>query len=292
METPALRQQLGREIREKSHPLVPIATDTAPEITTLSGIRCVAFDVYGTLLISAAGEISSAGDTSQSSAAFATTAEMLGLSREQATLVANVFHQRISAHHERARHHGVVHPEVDIRAIWHEATTILRPPRQPPPEMIALAYELDANPVWPMPGARGLLQALKDRGVRVAIVSNAQFYTPLIIEELFGESLPGLNLKPCIWSYEVGEAKPSPAPFRALTDRLFYEGITPGETLYLGNDMLNDIVTAQNVGLRAVLFAGDARSLRYRDGMTEIARYAPDAVVTALEQVTDVIESL
>ena len=41
-------------------------------------------------------------------------------------------------------------------------------------------------------------------------------------------------------------------------------GVAPGEVLYVGNDMLNDVYAAGQVGFRTALFAGDQRSLRMR----------------------------
>lgn len=41
-------------------------------------------------------------------------------------------------------------------------------------------------------------------------------------------------------------------------------GIESSQTLYVGNDMLNDIYPAQQLGLKTAFFAGDQRSLRKR----------------------------
>jgi len=47
---------------------------------------------------------------------------------------------------------------------------------------LAVEYECRVNPVWPMPAALETIETLRARGFRLGIVSNAQFYTPLIIE--------------------------------------------------------------------------------------------------------------
>jgi putative hydrolase of the HAD superfamily len=291
MLTPVLRQQILTEIRRKSYHLAPIPTDATAEINELAGIRCVAFDVYGTLLVSTAGEIGTAVDSPQESGPFAVVANALGLSREHAPTVAETFHERIAAHHERGRKRGISHPEVDICTIWREVMAHIDVHNPIYPEFAAITYELAANPVWPMPGAGTLLSSLAEGEIRIALVSNAQFYTPLILEELLGEFRTGLTIKPRVWSYEIGEAKPSPYPFVSLVSQLSAEGISPGETLYVGNDMLNDIVAAQDQGLRAALFAGDARSVRFRTGLPQVEGRVPDAIVTDLRQLARVIES-
>ena len=61
----------------------------------------------------------------------------------------------------------------------------------PEKHLIALAteYECRVNPVWPMPGARDCLRELAGAGLALGIVSNAQFYTPPMLQALLGESL-------------------------------------------------------------------------------------------------------
>jgi putative hydrolase of the HAD superfamily len=59
-------------------------------------------------------------------------------------------------------------------------------------------------------------------------------------------------------------------------------GIRHDEVLYVGNDMLNDIMPANSVGFRTALFAGDARSLRLREDEPSVRGSTPDLVVTDL----------
>jgi len=68
-------------------------------------------------------------------------------------------------------------------------------------------------------------------------------------------------------------------------------GIMPGNVLYVGNDMLNDIYTAHNSGFQTCLFAGDRRSLRLRTDRPECASLKPDAIIKELNQLTDMIRS-
>ena len=44
-------------------PLTPIPTDAQPVLRKIDGIEAVLFDVYGTLIISASGEVGTAADT-------------------------------------------------------------------------------------------------------------------------------------------------------------------------------------------------------------------------------------
>jgi FMN phosphatase YigB (HAD superfamily) len=47
-----------------------------------------------------------------------------------------------------------------------------------------------------------------------------------------------------------------------LSDRLAGRGISPAETLYIGNDPLQDIVTAAACGFKTALFTGHPDSIR------------------------------
>ena len=77
--------------------------------------------------------------------------------------------------------------------------------------------------------------------------------------------------------------------FNAAAEVLSAYGIGPPEVLYVGNDMLNDILPASSVGFRTALFAGDARSLRRRQGDGRVARIVPDLVLTRLSQLQECI---
>ena len=87
------------------------------------------------------------------------------------------------------------------------------------------------------------------------------------------------------YSYQYGRAKPDEFLFREAVAGLDRKGISPSESLYVGNDMLNDIMPAAKMGFRTALFAGDRRSLRLREGDSRVAGVSPDIVVKNLNEV-------
>ena len=143
---------------------------------------------------------------------------------------------------------------MEIRAIWKEVLTRLIEDgaikgnlTMAAVETLAVEYECRVNPVWPMPGARELLDALQQRGMVLGVVSNAQFFTPLLFEAFFRTPLSQLGFEPalCQWSFEALEAKPSDRLFRNTLDALHARhGMDPAQVLYVGNDWLNDILPA------------------------------------------------
>ena len=285
-----------------------LASTPAP----VEGIRAILFDIYGTLFVSASGDVGTAlseGENDRFTEAFAEAVPHLvgmrararDLPAELGESASEAYFNAISRAHAASRRAGIDYPEVEIRHIWQEACDELTSAgflfRQPDPaeiERLALSYELRSNPVWPMPEAARTLGELATAGYRLGIVSNAQFFTPLLFPALMGAEPQDLGFDPgaCTFSFAQGVAKPSSRlfdePLRHLRDS---HGITPAEILYVGNDMRNDILTAGRAGCRTCLFAGDRRSLRLRGGDREAADITPDAVIRSMSELHSVLSS-
>ncbi len=242
-------------IRELSRPLEPLPTGVEPRLPALvPAVRAVLFDLYGTLFVSGAS-----GETAP------------GLGAE------------IARRHAASRAAGEPFPEVDLREVWR---AVLGGPDRGDADIEAHAVrqECTHNPVWPMPGLTSTLEALRDAGLAMGVISNAQFMTPLLLPALANKNMEALGFDPdlCLWSYRERRAKPSPALFAEAAARLAARGIGAGETLFVGNCTRNDIAPAAAAGFRTALFAGCARSLR--DGGEAL----PDLVVTELPQLVGI----
>ncbi len=280
---------LKKTILALSRPLTPKPTHIQPRLQSLSNIKAVLFDIYGTLFISAAGDIGvdTAVDNHQ---AFQAALRAVGL---PAVGSAEQLKKAIEAEHRRKRAQGIDFPEVDIVAIWRQVLAGLMPETTLTDErlqQLALEYEWRSNPVWPMPGLAALLAGLKSKGMTMGLISNAQFYTPLLLEAFLQKPLQtiGFDEDLCIFSYQVGEAKPSPRLFELAVTRLARFGIKTDEILYIGNDMLKDVWPASQLGLRTALFAGDARSLRLREDDPRCQGLQPDLIVKNLPDLLQV----
>lgn len=195
------------------------------------GIKAVLFDVYGTLLASGAGD----------------------LHPDPALRAA------IDTAHAASPH---PFPEVEIREIHAAMHPGLS---REEIEELALRHERSVNPTEAIPGAVETLLGMRDLGISLGLVSNAQFYTLPELERCLG-SLESLGIDPglCVFSYEHRRAKPDVFLFEMARDRLLARGIPAGEVIYIGNDVRNDIEPAAQAGFRTVLFAGDALRLRGR----------------------------
>lgn len=212
-------------------------------------IRAVIFDVYGTLLIAPPGGFKPdpAFDLILSSiiGSFGHTPPA------EPTLAV---HQLIRQHHQSSPH---PHPEVDLRTIFRE---LLKTDADPTPMIQAIE---DARLTCePMPGAAETIRSLLARDIQLGILSNAQSNTLTVLDRLLGGVLPLFRPDLTILSYQHGVAKPSPELFQLLTERLAAVGISPGETLYVGNDPSQDVIPAKAAGFLTALFTGHPSSLR------------------------------
>ena len=288
-------------IKSLSRPLEPLPTGVSPLLPEGPAPQAVIFDIYGTLFISAAGDIGK--DSAEHSAeAFRQALKDAGIilapDDSRPSRAPEIFRQEILNCHRRLRGRGVDYPEVDICEIWGKVLAELgitgefSSVTHDRIMSLAVSYECRTNPVWPMPGADILLDFLKQKEIRTGIISNAQFYTPLMFEALLGKGIRecGFEEDLCTWSWRAGAAKPSLTMFqpvhRALKDRY---GIMPESILYVGNDILKDILPASSLGWKTALFAGDGRSLRMRKHDPRTAETSPWCIITELLQIISLL---
>lgn len=261
-----------------------------PELTRLVGKvprerpLAVAVDVYGTMLASAIGEIGPSAEWAENDDA-AEEAAREAFPRDMAERLRAI----VDEDHARERARGVPWPEVDAPSVFARALGL-------GPEdgaRTCVAWECTVNRCAPMPGAAEFLADCARLGLPLGIVSNAQFYTRLFMEEAFeadlyrgeavgqwpedawrGRSL-GFDPDLVLWSYETGRAKPDRWMFDELARRLAARGVAADRILYIGNDALNDCAAAGEAGMVTALFAGDARSCRPRSGDDRVAANPP-----------------
>ena len=209
--------------------------------------RAVVFDVYGTLLIAPAGGVK------PDPFADPVLRDILRrFGHEPPASPSTALQEAICRHHAAA---GEDFPEVDLRVIWRE---VLGLPPDADTTPLVLACEEAWHPVRPMPGAEAFVRRLARSGISLGLLSNAQCNTLSSLGGLADLFPPELT----IFSYQQGMAKPAPALFELMAERLAGRGISPAETLFIGNDPLHDIVPAAAAGFRTALFSGHPDSLR------------------------------
>ena len=215
--------------------------------------KIILWDVYGTLIVAPRGDLESLlRRQDELSAAFDETA-----SRYSLTGNLQQWFDAIRTSHAESRARGVAHPEIRIEEIWRQLSPGLSMERA---REVALHFENRANPKRLMPEAFDTLVALRQRGVRQGIISNAQFYTRLELtallraesdcadcsyEAIFDSAL-------VFYSCDLGVAKPDLSAFRLARER-----IGSAKCLFVGDSPVNDIEPARQVGFTGLLFGPD-----------------------------------
>ena len=252
-------------------------------------IQCVLFDIYGTLFISGSGDIGITAKRARQTGAIARLIDKYRIAMTADALL-DALYAAIAQKHHAKRRRGVDFPEVVIEQIWKEMLTL---DRIETIRQFAAEFELIVNPVYPMPHLNHTLADLATRGCFMGIISNAQFYTPLLFEWFLGsrpEKL-GFSEELIFYSYRYGHAKPSSFMFDRAIEALDARQISPETVLFVGNDMKNDIYPARRAGMKTALFAGDSRSLRMRCEDPCCRDLTPDIVITDLIQLTDLFRT-
>jgi putative hydrolase of the HAD superfamily len=231
-------------------------------------IRAVIFDIYGTLM-----EVGPA--TPDPELCWQRLCrDMLHIEPHLSRLDFSVATgQVISRHHEAARARGIPWPEVHWPSVVAEVLPELAQlPRHDQEEFLFRQIQTGHTTRMTSETA-ATLRWLKERPCLLGIASNAQAYTLRELQEALGNHGLGMDFfRPelCFWSFEHGFSKPDPHVFQTLTARLARLGISPHETLMVGDRLDNDINPAQAHGWRTWQLGAEAE--RDLAGLREVLR--------------------
>jgi HAD superfamily hydrolase (TIGR01509 family) len=137
----------------------------------------------------------------------------------------------------------------------------------------ALALEMAPAFVVPLPGAKATIDALRERGVAVAVLSNG--WNPLQDIKAKRAGFEGTVLA----SADIGAQKPDPRTFAALLAAL---GTAPSHTWFVGDDPRGDVQGACDAGLNAVWI--DAEGKKYPADLPP-----PPATIGALDEILPLV---
>jgi len=102
------------------------------------------------------------------------------------------------------------------------------------------------------PHIADVLGRLRDRGLRVGLVSNTGRTWDRYLRELQDDLGIGGFFDVRVFSDEVGRRKPERAIFEAALRPI---GLRPGEVVHVGDDLDADVAGAKGIGMRAVWFS-------------------------------------
>ncbi|HEY5361605.1 MAG TPA: HAD family hydrolase [Streptosporangiaceae bacterium] len=130
------------------------------------------------------------------------------------------------------------------------------------------------------PDAPALLSYLRERGIKVGVLSNT-FWPRRWHEEIFRRDGVLDLIDGAVYSSELDWTKPHPAAFRAAMDAV---GVTdPRACVFVGDRPFDDVHGAKSAGMRAVLIPNS--------DVPTFPGSTPDAVVSRLADLRPLLES-
>ena len=294
---------LHERFKHVSKPLKPIDTNTTPRLSRLVNIRVIAYDFYGTLFLSGVGDIGVDDGSYDSDALLKAleSAEIPVIHDDAGNKGFEFYNEVVDKMINTLKSEGIQYPEPDIREVWLQVLQRLKEQSliggsisEESAGRMSVEFEARMNPVWPVPDAVQTLIHFKERGLAQGIISNSQFYTPIVLEALSGHTLEELGLKDELlhWSFEEKMKKPGLTFYENFIKKLnsFDPAISPSEVLYVGNDMLKDIYPARELGMKTALFAGDQRSLKWRKEDERCKTLQPDLIITEFVHLVECVD--
>jgi HAD superfamily hydrolase (TIGR01458 family) len=130
-----------------------------------------------------------------------------------------------------------------------------------------------AGPSFSWDAMNGAARAVMDGAALVAMHGSAMWRTDAGICVDAGAYVVALERVTGCSATTIG--KPAPAMFEAALARV---GAAPTDAVMVGDDLDNDVLAAQSLGIRGVL----VRTGKYRDGQVEAASEPPAAVIDSI----------
>jgi HAD superfamily hydrolase (TIGR01549 family) len=134
----------------------------------------------------------------------------------------------------------------------------------------------------PPPSTVTALVALRDRGIRLGVLSNTH-----ALEVRAWDRSPLASLVEVVaLSHEIGACKPDPASYAYVLDRL---GVRPAAAAYVGDGSNDELIGARVAGLGLVVLAEEAPARWAVDDLPRLRAQA-DASVASITDVVALVE--
>lgn len=281
----------------------------------LSGIRVVAWDLYGTLLRIADGEL-----------LFEVPQEIrMQIALEKVDAEFNMWNsmyrkpvapwkylleqyqkflerQRMAATKQK----GDV-PEVNSSQVWRQILAQLEEKEyeydadlygdmDELSEKVAYFFHASLQGLEAAPHALHALKTVANAPVSQGLLADAQSFTlTQFLRCLKAQgTLPPLgdllqtNL--LVLSYQQGIRKPSKSLFQTFLKNCRESGVAPKEVLYIGSRLKTDVAIAKSLGMQTALYAGDKLSLQATKEEIGNPKLRPDRLLTDLNQIGELLQ--
>jgi len=245
-------------------------------------IKAVIFDIYGTLLNT---ELCSLHDSLEFQKA--QVAAIKKVAKEHGMFFsAREFREKLMAEirlqHGKDKDRGIKYPEVRIEELF--SSVFQRMKIVGNPKALALEYYNICEGTSLYEGAKSVLAWLRNNNIPAGIHSNAQFYTEIDLKKKLGNIDELFESSLIFYSYIPRISKPEEKFFEMLITGLARFEIKPKQTLFVGNDMRNDIFASYQHGFKTCL------TINNKTVMRDI-KLDPDYKIKHLKEIIEIVEN-
>lgn len=292
---------------------IPVSIPIEPDAEPLAGIRAVAFNVYGTLLRIADGQllVQHPQPLRMEIALEKTIKEFNmwnSMTRQPGAPSKGMlvrYNRALDEQQLSTKHAIGDQPEVDSALLWMRMIRLLQQKEysydqssygnlEQYSEKVAYFFHSCLQGYEAEEGALQVLRILSS-GKSLGLLADAQRFTPVQMLRAFRRqgTLPALEdlFDPQLitFSYREGIRKPSKSLFRRALDRFRRAGLAASQILYVGTRLRDDLAVAKEAGMRTALLAVDQTSLAATREELADPELRPERVLTSLAQVRDVV---
>lgn len=158
-------------------------------------------------------------------------------------------------------------------------------------EKVAFFFQLCLQGIQAAPSALRVVTDVANAGLQQGLLAESQSYT--LAQLLQGLEQQG-RLPPLtdvfapgclILTHELGVRKPSVSLFQRSREQFAELNIKPEQVLYVSSRLTDDLAVAKQQGFRTALFAGDKLSLKASAAECKDPATKPDRLLTKLDQI-------
>jgi FMN phosphatase YigB (HAD superfamily) len=283
-----------------------------PHLPHLEGVRAVLWNVYGTLLAITEGELKFEVDNNllmnvaldKTIHEFKMWGSMSRKPGQPADYMREIYKKALDE--QRLAPSSDKHPEIRSEKIWE---SIIKKLFQKDykfdsgffgslndySQKVAYFFHASLQGTGCYDNSATAIRFVAERDVLQGLLSDGQCFTPTQLAR--GLTRPDESTKiddliapdARVLSFEHAARKPSDTLFQAAAVAISAHGMAPHEILHIGSSLPRDIAPAKKWGMRTALFAGDRASLIASPEQLKDPNYRPDALLTDLAQVSDLL---
>ncbi|HEX3147368.1 MAG TPA: HAD hydrolase-like protein [Gemmataceae bacterium] len=290
----------------------PVAPKVRPHIQSLEGVKAVLWTVYGTLLAIPEGDLKFEveNDFMMNVALDKTIHEfkMWGsMSRkpgQPSEYMREIYKKALAE--QRLMPSEDKYPELPSEKIWEG---ILKKLFQKDykfdasffgalneyAKKVAYFFHASLQGTGAYPNAAAAVKGLSENGMRQGLLADGQCFTTTQLARGLVKQDESVNFDALIptenraLSFATKARKPSDLLLGAAVEAMGNIDIEPHEILHVGSSLTRDIGPAKKWGMRTALYAGDKNSLEATGEQLKDPQYRPDALLTDLEQVLQLV---